>query len=207
MLKILGRESSINVRKVLWTCAEIGRRFEREDWGTGFRPTSDPSFLALNPQALVPVIVDGDLVLNESNTICRYLATEAQRSDLLPATPRGRAQVERWMDWQATELNNAWRHAFLGLVRKSPAHQDPDAVAASAAEWNRQMSFLDRQLAATQAFAVGATFTLADVVLGLSTHRWMATPIERPALRHVEAYQRRLSARPAFRQSAGLAHP
>jgi len=207
MLKILGRESSINVRKVLWTCAEIGRRFEREDWGTGFQPTSDPSFLALNPQALVPVIVDGDLVLNESNTICRYLATEAQRTDLLPATPRGRAQVERWMDWQATELNNAWRHAFLGLVRKSPAHQDPDAVAASAAEWNRQMSFLDRQLAATQAFAVGATFTLADVVLGLSTHRWMATPIERPALRHVEAYQRRLSARPAFRQSGGLAHP
>ena len=100
MLKILGRASSINVRKVLWTCAEIGLPFEREDWGIGFKPTSDAAFTALNPNALVPVVIvppsggkpplppaggestwerpgidsDGDFVLWESNTICRWLA-------------------------------------------------------------------------------------------------------------------------------------
>ena len=119
-LKILGRTSSINVRKVLWTCAELSRDFEREDWGSGFRPTQDPAFLALNPNALVPVLIenegDGDFVLWESNTICRYLAAKAARDDLLPASPRDRAEVERWMDWQAGELNNAWRYA---LDRKS----------------------------------------------------------------------------------------
>ena len=36
MLKILGRASAINVRKVLWTCAELDLAFEREDWSTGF---------------------------------------------------------------------------------------------------------------------------------------------------------------------------
>ena len=55
VLKILGRASSINVRKVLWTCAELGLAFEREDWGSGFRATSDPDFLALNPNAPSPV--------------------------------------------------------------------------------------------------------------------------------------------------------
>jgi glutathione S-transferase len=198
VLKILGRASSINVRKVLWTCAEIGLPFEREDWGVGFQPTSDPTFTALNPNALVPVVRDGDFVLWESNTICRWLASEHRRDDLLPSAPRDRAMVERWMDWQSTELNSAWRYAFYALVRQSAQHQDAKEVEASVRQWNRTMSLLDAQLQRTGAFAAGNQFTLADVVLGVSTHRWLATPIERPALPHVAAYHQRLSQRPGF---------
>ena len=200
MLKILGRASSINVRKVLWTCAEIGLPFEREDWGIGFQPTSDPAFTSLNPNALVPVVRDGDFVLWESNTICRWLASEHGRDDLLPSAPRDRALVERWMDWQATELNNAWRYAFYALVRKSPEHQDADEIQASVQQWNRTMSLLDARLQNTGSYAAGDQFTLADVVLGVSTHRWLSTPIERPALPHLAAYHQRLRARPGFVQ-------
>ena len=57
-LKILGRTSSINVRKVLWTCQELGIDYVREDWGIGFKPTQSPDFLALNPNAQVPVLID-----------------------------------------------------------------------------------------------------------------------------------------------------
>jgi glutathione S-transferase len=201
MLRILGKASSINVRKVLWTCAELARAYELEEWGTGFRSTREPSFLALNPNGLVPVMVDGDVVLWESNTICRYLAASAGRDDLLPSAPSERARVEQWMDWQATELNSAWRYAFMGLVRQSESYADPEAIAASARAWNEMMMLLDRQLAATGAFAVGPKLTLADIVLGLSTHRWLMTPIGRPSLRAVEAYYARLSQRPAFVQN------
>jgi glutathione S-transferase len=197
MLEFLGRTSSINVRKVLWTCAEIGRPFTREDWGIGFRSTQEPAFTLLNPNALVPVVRDNGFVLWESNTICRWLAAEAGRTDLLPAAPRERANVERWMDWQAGDLNNAWRYAFMGLVRKSPAYQDNASIAASTAEWSRLMAMLDAQLQ-RHAFVAGDVFTLADVVLGLSTHRWLATPIERPALPAVQAWYERLRARGAF---------
>jgi glutathione S-transferase len=200
VLKILGRASSINVRKVLWTCAEIGLPFEREDWGIGFQPTSDAAFTALNPNALVPVVRDGDFVLWESNTICRWLASERRRDDLLPSAPRDRALVERWMDWQATELNSAWRYAFYALVRKSTQHQDAKEIEISVRQWNRLMSLLDAQLQSTGAFATGLQFTLADIVLGVSTHRWLSTPIERPALAHVAAYHLRLHERPGFAQ-------
>ncbi|MGE5169426.1 MAG: glutathione S-transferase family protein [Rudaea sp.] len=199
MLQILGRSTSINVRKVLWLCGELDLRCEQEAWGSGFRSTKEPEFLALNPNGLVPVIRDGDFVLWESNTICRYLAARERRVDLLPVTPRERAGVEQWMDWQATELNDAWRYAFMALVRKSPAHDDPRRVESSVAAWNRNMEILDRQLARADAYVVGEAFTLADVVLGLSTHRWFMTPIERPRLAAVEAYYERLSQRPAFR--------
>jgi glutathione S-transferase len=60
------------------------------------------------------------------------------------------------------------------------------------------MALLDRQLAQSGVFVVGQDFTLADVVLGLSTHRWFSALIERPALANVEAYYERLSQRPGF---------
>ena len=198
MLKILGKASSINVRKVLWLCAEMQLAHEHEQWGSGFRSTAAAEFLALNPNATGPVIQDGAFVLWESNTICRYLAARHARTDLLPATPMERARVEQWMDWQATELNSAWRYAFMALVRNSPACVDSQAVATSIAAWNRLMQLLDRQLASTAAFATGPTFTLADEVLGLSTQRWYMTPMERPELPAVRAYYERLSERPAF---------
>lgn len=74
MLTVLGKATSINVRKVMWTCEELGIPFTLEEWGTGFRPTDDPNFLALNPNAMVPVIQDKGFVLWESNSIIRYLA-------------------------------------------------------------------------------------------------------------------------------------
>lgn len=63
MLTILGRESSINVRKVMWTCAELNLEFERQDWGIGFKDVNTDEFRALNPNAKIPVLLDGDHVL------------------------------------------------------------------------------------------------------------------------------------------------
>ena len=200
MLRILGRASSINVRKVLWTCREIGIEYRREDFGTGFAPTDTPEFLAMNPNGLVPVIEDEAGVLWESNTICRYLAAKHGRTDLLPGNPRERAIVEQWMDWGATDLNTSWRYAFVGLIWRDPAFQDARQIAASVVRWNAAMGILDRQFATTGAFAAGDTFTLADVVLGLAVNRWLMTPIERPDTPAVAAYYERLKQRPGFRE-------
>jgi glutathione S-transferase len=200
MLKILGKPISINVRKVLWVCEELALPYEHEAWGAGYRDTQVPEFLALNPNALVPVVVDGDAVLWESNTICRYLAARQGREDLLPRDVLARAHVEQWMDWQAGELNNSWRYAFMGLVRHSEAHRDAAAIEASAAAWNRHMVILERQLDKSGHFVTGEVFTLADIVLGLSVNRWFMTPIERPVLPLVQAYYDRLATRPGFLQ-------
>jgi glutathione S-transferase len=207
MLRILGQPNSINVRKVLWTCAELDLPFEREDWGGGFHSTASTEFVALNPNAMVPVLVDGATVLWESNTICRYLAAQYGSGKLLPAEPAQRAQVEKWMDWQATELNTAWRYAFMALVRRSLAYPDLDQAAASAAQWNRLMGLLDRQLDHTGAFVTGSAFSLADVVLGLSINRWQMTPIEHAALPAIDAYVARLRERPGYRQFGGNGVP
>lgn len=200
MLEVLGRSTSLNVRKVLWTCAELALPYTQAEWGAGALSLRDPAFLALNPNALVPVVRDGDLVLWESNTICRYLAAKAGRTDLLPAEPAARAQVEKWMDWQNTELNNAWRYAFMGLVRQHPAFADAAQIEASTRAWSVQMTLLDDALRGGSPYLAGAGLTLADVAVGLATHRWFMTPLaERPQLPAVQAYYDRLAERPGFR--------
>ena len=81
------------MRKVLWTCEEAGIEYQQEDYGSGYSPLDTP-VLALNQNALVPVLVDDDFVLWESNSICRYLARKVGRDDLLPSELRAAAQVE-----------------------------------------------------------------------------------------------------------------
>lgn len=209
MLKILGKSSSINVRKVLWTCAELNLSYEQEEWGSGFQSTETDAFKALNPNALVPVLLDGDFVLWESNTICRYLASQYrhQQTALLPESAKQRALVEQWMDWQSTELNNSWRYAFMFLVRKSPAYPDAVAAANSIEGWNQKMRILDAALAKTAQYITGNEFSLADIVLGLSVNRWLMTPMQRPELPAVAAYYQKLSQRQGFQRFCGNGIP
>lgn len=199
MLTIYGRDSSINVRKVLWACAELGIDYRREDWGSGFRSTQEPAFLALNPNAMVPVIDDDGFVLWESNSILRYLAAQYGGAAFYPQAPRERAGVDQWLDWQAADLNRAWSYAFMALVRKSPAHGEARPLAASIDSWSGFMRVLEQQLRKTGSYVAGAAFTLADIAVGLSVNRWFGTPFQRPELPAVAAYYDLLNERPGFR--------
>jgi glutathione S-transferase len=60
MLKIWGRNNSSNVQKVLWALTEMNIPFERIDAGGKFGKTQESSYLAMNPNALVPTLEDDD---------------------------------------------------------------------------------------------------------------------------------------------------
>lgn len=198
MLKILGRASSINVRKVLWVCDELGISFRREEWGEGFKSPQEAEFKALNPNALIPVVMDGDFILWESNTIIRYLANAYGGEALYPTHPQQRARVDQWIDWQATELNTAWRYAFMSLVRHSPAHQDPRLLAAACKGWTHSMSILNQQLEKTGRYVAGRHFSLADIPIGLSVNRWYETPLDHADFPAVRTYYERLTERSGY---------
>lgn len=185
MLKIYGHATSINVRKVLWTCAELALPFEREERDTR----------ALNPVRMVPVIDDDGIIVWESNVIVRYLVTSRGRTDLAPTEPAARAHVEQWMDWQASDFNNSWRVPFQALVRHNPAFKDVAAIQASIELLNTNIGTIDTQLGRTGAYIAGEHFTMADIVIGLSMERWRSIPIQRPCYPNVTRYYDQLCAR------------
>ena len=200
-MQLYGKPTSINVRKVLWTLAELETNAELLPCGSGFAPIDTAEFRQLNPNVLVPVLKDGDFVLWESNSICRYLVRKNGHPTLLGGDLQQMAKVEQWMDWQACELNPAWRYAFMALVRQHPDFTDPAAIAQSAQQWLLKLQILDAALAQTGAYICGADFTLADILLGLSLNRWLQTPMaDRLEFPHLAAYQQRLAQRPAAQQ-------
>ena len=198
MLKILGRKTSINVRKVLWLCAELNITYKHEAWGDEGLSLHAPQFMALNPNALVPVIIDDGLVIWESNAILRYLANSYGGAWLYPEEPRLRAPVDQWIDWQATELNTSWRYAFMSLVRNSPAHQDPRLLAAAVKGWTHTMGILNQQLEKSGRYVAGRHFSLADIPIGLAVNRWFETPLDHPDFPAIQTYYERLTERPGF---------
>ncbi|MBB6252052.1 glutathione S-transferase family protein [Nitrospirillum iridis] len=205
---LIGRATSINVRKVVWTCAEIGLDYHFDsDWVGEAAVRRRAELLAVNPNGEFPVWIDDDGPLWQSNAICRHLAAAAGRHDLLPMPLRARALVEQWMDWQVSDLNGAWRYAYFALAKGVPGYDRPADIAASVAAWNRAMTILDRQLDRTAAYVTGDTFTLADIVLALSANRWRLTPLEGSAGRAdcpaVAAWLDRLADRPGFTQHVG----
>jgi glutathione S-transferase len=195
MLKVLGRVTSINVRKALWALDELGLAYEREDWGLPLRDPKVPEFLALNPNGQVPVLVENGFVLWESNAILIYLAE--REGKLLPDQLEARALVLQWLGWQAAELNPPWGYAVNALIRRTPGYEDPAKVADSMAKWTVKMDILEAQLARTGAYVAGTDFTIADIAMGLSVHRWLSIPVDKKELPAVAEYYEHLMSREA----------
>src|SRR5258707_9272853 len=128
MIKLWGRTNSINVQKVLWTLAELDLAYERVDAGLHFGIVGTPSYLAMNPNALVPTIDDDRFVLWESNVIVRYLATKYGMGKLCPEEMRERFDAERWMDWQQTSLNPPIGSLLFNRIRRPPGQPHRAAV-------------------------------------------------------------------------------
>lgn len=195
MLKVLGRVTSINVRKVLWALDELGLAYEREDWGMPIRDPRVPEFLALNPNGQVPVLIEGAFTLWESNAILIYLAE--REGGLLPEQLELRALALQWLGWQAAELNPPWGYAVNALIRKTPGYDDPAKVADSMVKWTAKMDILEAALKGANTGYIGAGFSIADIALGLSVHRWMSVPAEKEELPAVADYYERLMSREA----------
>ena len=202
-LRILGRANSFNVRKVLWVCDEIGIAYTREDFGRGFAPTNTQEFLKLNPTGQVPVVIDGERVMRESNTIVRYLAAKHKAVDLYPEDPAGRQAIEQWMDWVAYDITHALRGAFLGGQLKEAPYDHPWYVEQGQRELVHVMGLLDKHLASNGPYVMGDRFTIADIPVGLVVNRWFSLThpgLKRPDYLALSGYYELMTERPAFRR-------
>jgi len=199
-LRIWGRMSSINVKKVVWTAQELGLEFQRTEAGGQFGLVRTPEYLQRNPNALVPVMEDGDFVLWESNVIVRYLCAKHSPGQLYPSDLRERFEAERWMDWQQTTFNPASRQGFWQLIRTAPEQRNAQAISESNAAVEALLATLDAQLG-RHAFVAGDRFTMADLALGCEAHRWFGLPQPRQSWPNVERWYQGLRARQA---SAGV---
>ena len=199
MIKIWGRNTSVNVQKVMWAVGELDLAHERIDVGGSFGKNNEPAYLAMNPNRLVPTLQDDGFVLWESNSIVRYLAAKHSAGKLEPADLRSRARASSWMDWQLTVAGPALTPVFWGLVRTPPEKRDHAAIESGKIKTIAAMKVLDAQLAAT-AFIAGDALSMGDIPVALMAYRFRRLVPERPQLDHLERWFTTIEQRPAFKQ-------
>jgi glutathione S-transferase len=205
MVTIYGRTSAWNVRKVLFFLEDAGIPYERLDYGRGFAPTNTPEFLALNPNGMVPVLVDGGITLWESHAILRYLASKYGPQSYYPSGIEQRALVDQWLDWKLGHVSQAMRPLFFRYFLKMGEFSDREVNEAEA-EALRLFTILDGQLAKTGAFVAGDGLTIADSSLGMAVHRWLNLPVGRP-LPNIERYYAALSKLPSYDKTIRIGMP
>jgi len=197
MYTLLGRQTSGNVQKVLFMLEEMGADYERQDYGRLFENTQTPEYKAMNPTSKVPTMVDGDVVIWESNTILRYLASLAA-PQLTGATPAESSQVERWMDFLLAAINAPYLAIFKG-IKLAPEERGAD-FDAQAKDLTAQMAIMDGHLAGKSFFALDK-LTIADIACAPVVKRCLDFKIDRPALPNLERWIDAMGERPAFQRA------
>ncbi len=199
MIRVLGRKTSGNVQKVLFFLEETGTEYGREDFGRLFENTKTPEYLAMNPTAKVPTVIDGDTVMWESNTILRYLAA-TKAPELTGTNPAECAEVERWMDFLLAAINPGYLAAFKGA--KLEPSERPAGFEAQLADLHAQMAIVSNALDGKEFAALGK-LTIADIAMAPIMGRCLNFPYDRPAMPGLEAWFERMSARDAFKAATG----
>ncbi len=199
MLTIWGRRSSFNLQKVMWLVGELGIEHRHIEAGGQFGGLDTPGFKAMNPHGRVPVIDDDGVIVWESHAILRYLAARHGRDAFWSDDAAERSRFDRWMDWSQTTLQPDFlTGVFWGFYRTPEPQRDWPAIKASIDRCTRHFHLLDRLLAG-QKFMLGERLSLADIPIGTHLYRYFNLEIERPTVPNVEAWYRRLQARPAYR--------
>jgi len=181
MIKVLGRANSVNVQKVMWCAAEIDLDIERVDIGGAFGGNDSEEFRLLNPNGIVPVLVDGDFVLWESNAIVRYLCAKYGKADWSLNSVDMQGQADQWMDWYLTKLHPPMTTLFWQLIRTDSDVRDHAKIADAIAACTQCWTLLDRHLNGSS-YVLGDHLSMADIPVGCAAYRWHSMSFERPDL-------------------------
>ena len=180
----------------LLEAARLPYELRHVDMGKGAHLSAD--YLAINPNHQIPTLVDGDLVLHESNAILRYLCHEHGLTDWYPADPRQRARVEQWLDWNQTRLSPAVVDIVFNTLFAG-ARRDEQAIARGAAKLRELGPILEAGLGGHD-FLVGPTPTIADLSVASNLFQ-LGLADARSAAPRIDAWYERISGLECFRKS------
>jgi glutathione S-transferase len=202
-MKLYFHPAAPNCFKVVVTAKLLGVPLESQFVDLFKGEQREASYLAINPNGIVPTLRDGKFVLWESNAIMQYLAAKHPANTLWPADEAVRADISRWQCWELAH----WTPAVSTYLRENMFKKlknlgDPDPVELKKGDekFHPLARVLDAQLA-DQDYLVGNTLTLADICVGafLMYASQARIPIE--PYQNIRRWVSRMNTMPAWEQS------
>jgi glutathione S-transferase len=168
------------------------------DFTTGVKA---PSFAAVNPNAKIPALQDGDLVMWESLAINLHLVRKG-KPDLIPAG-HGLSQVEMWTLWVAAEVEPHQMQWVYNTIMRPPEQRDPKQAEAGAAALQARLAVLERVLDGRD-YLLGAAYTAADLNVACVLYTAWFNKFDLSGTPRVKAWLDRCLTRPAAMRARAL---
>lgn len=199
MIQLYGRRNSINVQKVSWALCELNIEFKWHDEHGKFGTVNVENYEKLNPQLIVPTLDYNGTIINQSNSIVRYLYRKHTDVYEISKT-EDIAIAEQWMEFQATDLQLNMTPIFWGLVRNPPEDRDQDLIDKNIVLLNKKFEIFDNFLSDRE-FILNNNFGMSDIIMGVATYRYNSLPIERPNLVNLQNWYKKISSRNCFKKN------
>ena len=180
-MEIIADPITVNCRKVLAGLKLIGADYtlNKVDYFKGEQKS--PEVVAINPNATIPVMRDGDLVLWESNSILQYAADKVGNASAYPTDLNTRADVNRWLLWECSAwFSTCYIHLVENCVKPLlGAETDPAVLDGEAPNFHKLAGIMDARLSGS-AYLCGNQPTIADVALAapMHLHAWAKLPLD-----------------------------
>ena len=196
MLKLYGITQSRAFRP-LWLMHELDLEYEHVRLDYRGDQLNDPVYLAINPNARIPALVDGDLVLWESMAINLYLANKyGADSGLWPARIEHQALTQQWSFWVMSEVETPLLSVLMHGRVLPIEKRDPEKVSRNLGVLKAPFSVLEQALAG-RAYLLGEDFTVADLNVASVLVWCKPARLELDDYPHLKAWLERCLARPA----------
>lgn len=162
---------TVNSRKVLAGLDLLGMPFEFKYVSYFAGAHKQPEFLAINPNGAMPAVMHGDFALSESNAILQYAADLSGSDTYYPKDLKARADVNRWLLWEAASWAPSCYVYMVENVVKPLLSAQPDqaAIDTETPNWHRLAAILDARLAKTT-WIVPHGLTIADLAIAAPMH-------------------------------------
>jgi glutathione S-transferase len=192
---------TINPRKACTAARHLGSPVElvRVDLAKGENKTQD--YLAINPNAKVPALVDGDTKVWEANAIMAYLA-RAAGSNLWPRDEDRQIELTRWLSWDAQHFTRHTGVLYFQYIVKPlffGGSPDPAAVDEATGFFRRFAAVLNDHLRGRK-YILGDTLTIADFAVGVTLPYAEKAHIPVKEFPEIERWHGRLNELPAWRE-------
>lgn len=162
---------TVNCRKVVAGLDLIGAGYEDELLSYFGGDHKKPEFRAVNPNAELPALVDGDLVLWESNAILVYGAEKTGNRTVYPADAKIRADIARWLLWECSKWFDACYVYLVQNVVNPILDSTPDQAVLDAHEpaFRNLASILEAALEGRE-WLCADNATIADIAVAAPMH-------------------------------------